>query len=58
LGGGRHRYPMEQLLPLENIAHRVGMAFAPPWVLHDVRGVSDEDLALHAKSYRQLLEEH
>jgi glutathione-regulated potassium-efflux system ancillary protein KefG len=56
--GGLHQYPMERLLlPLENTAHRVGMAFAPPWVLHDVRGVSDEDLALHAKSYRHLLEE-
>ncbi len=32
------------------------MDFATPLVLHDVRNVGDEDLALHAKRYRELLE--
>jgi len=55
--GGRHRYPMDQLLlPLANTAHRIGMAFATPLVLHDARGVDDRELALHAKTYRHLLE--
>ncbi|PRY37485.1 NAD(P)H-dependent oxidoreductase [Umezawaea tangerina] len=51
------RYPMaELLLPLESTAHKLGMDFATPLVLHDVRNVGDEDLALHAKRYRELLE--
>jgi glutathione-regulated potassium-efflux system ancillary protein KefG len=54
--GGLHQYEMsELLLPLANTAHRVGMAFGTPLVLHDVRNVSAEDLSLHAKRYRELL---
>ncbi|MEU1595899.1 NAD(P)H-dependent oxidoreductase [Streptomyces sp. NPDC005708] len=56
--GGFHRFPMEELLrPLEQTAHRMGLAYAEPLVLHDVRGTSDEQLALHAKRYRALLED-
>jgi glutathione-regulated potassium-efflux system ancillary protein KefG len=33
----------------------VGMDFAPPLVLHDVRGVTDAELAAHAERYRRLL---
>ncbi|MFC0429788.1 NAD(P)H-dependent oxidoreductase [Kutzneria buriramensis] len=54
--GGFHRYPMSALLaPLENTAHRVGMAYAPPLVLHDVRGVTPLELAEHVERYRDLL---
>ncbi|WP_211767721.1 NAD(P)H-dependent oxidoreductase [Kutzneria sp. CA-103260] len=54
--GGFHRFPMSTLLtPLENTARRVGMAFAPPLILHDVRGVSDAELAVHAARYRNML---
>jgi glutathione-regulated potassium-efflux system ancillary protein KefG len=54
--GGFHRYPMSVLLaPLENTAHRTGMAFAPPLVLHDVRGVTPIELAEHSERYRELL---
>lgn len=54
--GGFHRFPMEVLLaPLENTARRVGMDFAPPLVLHDVRGVTDAELAAHAARYRDVL---
>lgn len=55
--GGLHEYGMaELLLPLENTARRVGMGFGPPLVLHDVRNVGDEELGLHAKRYRELIE--
>ncbi|GAA3440047.1 NAD(P)H-dependent oxidoreductase [Kutzneria kofuensis] len=54
--GGFHRFPMSVLLaPLENTAHRVGMEFAPPLVLHDVRGVTDAELAEHVERYRDVL---
>jgi glutathione-regulated potassium-efflux system ancillary protein KefG len=54
--GGRHGFTMAELLrPLEQTAHRMGLAFAEPLVLHDVRGVDDEALARHARRYRDLL---
>jgi glutathione-regulated potassium-efflux system ancillary protein KefG len=54
--GGFHRFPMSTLLaPLENTALRVGMAFAPPLILHDVRGVTDAELAAHTARYRNML---
>ena len=54
--GGFHRYPMSTLLaPLENTALRTGMAFAPPLVLHDVRGVTTIELTEHVKRYQDLL---
>ncbi|MEV5779160.1 NAD(P)H-dependent oxidoreductase [Streptomyces antimycoticus] len=53
---GFQRFTMEELLrPLEQTATRTGMAWAAPLILHDARGTSDEDLALHAKRYRSLL---
>jgi glutathione-regulated potassium-efflux system ancillary protein KefG len=55
---GFHRFTVEELLrPLEQTAHRMGLAWATPFVLHDSRGVGDEELALHAKRYRALLEQ-
>ncbi|MFD5569957.1 NAD(P)H-dependent oxidoreductase [Streptomyces cadmiisoli] len=54
-----HRFTMAELLrPLEQTAHRMGLAYADPLVLHDARGTSDEELALHAKRYRELLLGH
>jgi glutathione-regulated potassium-efflux system ancillary protein KefG len=54
--GGFHRFTMTELLrPLEQTAHRMGLAYAEPLILHDVRGTGDEELALHAKRYRELL---
>lgn len=54
--GGFHRYPMSALLaPLENTANRTGMAWAPPLVLHDVRGVTSLQLTEHIERYRDLL---
>ncbi|MEU2624974.1 NAD(P)H-dependent oxidoreductase [Streptomyces sp. NPDC007157] len=53
---GLQRFSMEELLrPLEQTAARTGMTWAPPVILHDARGVSDEDLRLHARRYRFLL---
>jgi glutathione-regulated potassium-efflux system ancillary protein KefG len=54
--GGFHRFPMAVLLaPLENTARRVGMDFAQPLVLHDVRGVTEAELTAHAERYRGLV---
>ncbi|MBW8705975.1 General stress protein 14 [Streptomyces sp. MBT84] len=54
--GGFHCFTMGELLrPLEQTAHRMGLAYAEPLVLHDARGTGDEELALHAKRYRELL---
>lgn len=54
--GGFHRFTMTELLrPLEQTAHRMGLTYAEPLILHDVRGVSDEELALHSERYRELL---
>ncbi|MFC4036242.1 NAD(P)H-dependent oxidoreductase [Streptomyces polygonati] len=54
---GFHRFTTGELLrPLEQTARRMGLAWAEPLVLHDARGVTDEELALHAKRYRTLLE--
>ncbi|GAA0692197.1 NAD(P)H-dependent oxidoreductase [Kitasatospora atroaurantiaca] len=55
--GGYNRFPMEHLLsPLDQMAHLTGMVLADPLILHSVRETSDEDLALFAKRYRELLE--
>ncbi|MYS24145.1 hypothetical protein GA0115240_16094 [Streptomyces sp. DvalAA-14] len=43
--------------PLGQTARRMGLAWAEPLVLHDARGVTDEELALHAKHYRTLLDQ-
>ena len=54
--GGFHRFTMGQvLLPLDATAHRVGMSFAEPLVVHDARGVGDAELAAIADRYRHLL---
>jgi glutathione-regulated potassium-efflux system ancillary protein KefG len=49
-------FTMIQLLaPFDATARLLGMRLAEPLVLHGARTVSDEDLALHAKRYRELL---
>ncbi|MFR0359442.1 NAD(P)H-dependent oxidoreductase [Streptomyces sediminimaris] len=49
-------FSMNQLLaPIEATARLVGMRLAEPLVLHGTRTISDEDLAVHAKRYRELL---
>lgn len=54
--GGFHRFTMAELLrPLEQTARRMGLAYGEPLVLHDARVTGDEELALHAKRYRELL---
>jgi glutathione-regulated potassium-efflux system ancillary protein KefG len=54
--GGFHGYTTSELLrPLEQTAYRMGMDFAEPLVLHDARGVTEDELAEHARRYRDLL---
>ncbi|MFF1699573.1 NAD(P)H-dependent oxidoreductase [Streptomyces sp. NPDC058257] len=51
------RFTLAQLLaPLDATARLIGMRLAEPLVLHGARTVSDEDLAIHAKRYRELLD--
>jgi glutathione-regulated potassium-efflux system ancillary protein KefG len=53
---GHNRFTMTQLLaPLDATAHLTGMRLAEPMLLFGARMASDEDLALHAKRYRELL---
>ncbi len=55
--GGYNRFTMTELLaPIRATAHLTGMRLAEPLVLFGARTVSEEDLALHAKRYRRLLE--
>ncbi|GGY06922.1 NAD(P)H-dependent oxidoreductase [Streptomyces minutiscleroticus] len=55
-GDPTSRFTMAQLLaPLDATARLVGMRLAEPLVLHGARTVSDKDLAVHAKRYRELL---
>ncbi|MFB7288690.1 NAD(P)H-dependent oxidoreductase [Actinacidiphila glaucinigra] len=55
---GFHRFTMEELLrPLEQTAHRMGLAWAAPFVVQGVRDVTGGELAVHAKRYRALLEQ-
>jgi glutathione-regulated potassium-efflux system ancillary protein KefG len=50
------RFTMAQMLaPLDATARLIGMRLAEPLVLHGARTVTDEDLAVHAKRYRELL---
>ncbi|MDF3301040.1 NAD(P)H-dependent oxidoreductase [Streptomyces tropicalis] len=54
--GGYNRFTVAELLaPLDATAHLTGMRLAEPLVLYGARTVSDEDLALHTKRYREVL---
>lgn len=54
--GGYNRFTLTELLaPIDATAHLTGMRLAEPLVLFGAHTVSDEDLALHAKRYRELL---
>lgn len=53
---GFNRYTMAELLtPLRATVHLIGVRLTEPLILHAARTVSDEDLDLHAKRYRELL---
>ncbi|MGW4564595.1 NAD(P)H-dependent oxidoreductase [Streptomyces sp. NPDC004561] len=53
---GYNRFTVTELIaPIDATAHLTGMHLAEPLVLHGVHNVSDEDLELHAKRYRELL---
>ncbi|MDT0469497.1 NAD(P)H-dependent oxidoreductase [Streptomyces gibsoniae] len=53
---GFNLFTMTELMaPFRATARLTGMHLADPLVLHGARTVSDEDLALHAKHYRELL---
>ena len=55
--GGFNRFTMTELLaPIDATARLTGMRLAEPLVLHGARTASDEDLNLHAKRYRELLD--
>ncbi|MEV6028331.1 NAD(P)H-dependent oxidoreductase [Streptomyces sp. NPDC052036] len=55
-GDPTSRLTMTQLLAsLDATARLIGMRLAEPLVLHGARTVSDENLAVHAKRYRELL---
>ncbi|MFI1564435.1 NAD(P)H-dependent oxidoreductase [Streptomyces sp. NPDC020490] len=54
---GHNRFTMGELLaPIRATAQLTGMRLAEPLVLFGARTASEEDLALHAKRYRRLLE--
>jgi glutathione-regulated potassium-efflux system ancillary protein KefG len=53
---GHNRFTMTELLtPIDATAHLTGMRLAEPLVLHGARIVSDEELDLHVRRYRELL---
>ncbi|WP_406044869.1 NAD(P)H-dependent oxidoreductase [Micromonospora sp. NBC_00898] len=53
---GHNRYTMaELLLPLHATANLCGMRFAEPLVVHGAGYLSDEDLSLATKNYREHL---
>jgi glutathione-regulated potassium-efflux system ancillary protein KefG len=53
---GHRGFTMTELLrPLEATANLTGMTPADPLILHGASGVTDEELALHGKRYRELL---
>ncbi|MCM2577807.1 NAD(P)H-dependent oxidoreductase [Streptomyces meridianus] len=55
---GFNRFTLAQLLtPLDATAHLTGMRLAEPFALFGARTVSDEDLSVHAKTFRALLED-
>jgi glutathione-regulated potassium-efflux system ancillary protein KefG len=54
---GHNGFTMSELLaPIAASARLCGLALGEPLVLHGARLASDEDLALHAKRYRELLQ--
>ena len=47
---------VQLLAPLEQTAALCGMEFLPPFVVHGVFMMSDEEIAGHAEDYRRVLE--
>jgi glutathione-regulated potassium-efflux system ancillary protein KefG len=41
----------ELLAPIERTARLCGMDFLPPFVAHGTHGMSQEEMALHARDY-------
>lgn len=49
---GHNRFTMRELLaPIERTARLCGMDFLPPFVAHGTHGMSQEEMALHARDY-------
>jgi glutathione-regulated potassium-efflux system ancillary protein KefG len=56
--GGYNKYSVSELLkPIEQTAIACQMKSQPPFVVHHVHKLSDEELRRQAQRYRQLLEE-
>lgn len=56
---GRYGRSIEDLLsPFEVTALRVGMRFQPGFYLHGIGEISDEQLVLNARAYREFINQH
>lgn len=54
--GELHSFAYDDILaPIKATAHRLGMVWQPPLVIHGVRDLSDEDLAEFGRSFQELL---
>jgi putative NADPH-quinone reductase len=54
--GGFHGWEYEAVLtPMKATARRLGLRWLPPFVVHGVRDLSDDDLAMLARRYHDLL---
>ncbi|MGG7466203.1 NAD(P)H-dependent oxidoreductase [Plantibacter sp. YIM 135347] len=54
--GGFHGWTMaDVLIPMRATAKRLGLVWVDPFVVHDVRGLSDEQLAGQSVAYAMLL---
>ncbi|MFZ4893054.1 NAD(P)H-dependent oxidoreductase [Plantibacter sp. Mn2098] len=53
---GFHGWPMDDvLIPMRATARRLGLVWVTPFVVHDVRGLTDDDLAREAGAYADVL---
>jgi glutathione-regulated potassium-efflux system ancillary protein KefG len=54
---GYNRITMRELLaPIERTAVLCGMAYLPPFVVHNTHGMADTDIRRHARDYRRIIE--
>ncbi|UQZ84141.1 General stress protein 14 [Paenibacillus konkukensis] len=50
--GGRNQFSMSELLkPFQATSNLIGTVFIPPFVLHGIHALSEEELSLNAKRY-------
>ena len=54
--GYNHFTVGELLAPFEQTARLCGMEYLPPFVVHNARGLNDQEINEHARAYRQHLE--